>query len=317
MKFYINSSETNQRLDKWIKRKFPGITQSLLEKLFRKKIIKLNGKKVKSSYKIKNDDEILLPGLIINNKNFKKRKILKKNLAPLTKKIINSIIFKDDNKIIINKPSGIAIHKGTKTDISLDDIKDKLRFDSNEDPKIVHRLDKETSGLLILARNYKESVYLSQQFKEKKIIKFYLGILNDIPHKDKGVIISKNKVNKNSYSKTNFFLIKKINKRFCLVLFQPITGTKRQIREHCFKINCPILGDKKFYLKKNNTSTFSKNFFLHSYKLKISYKNNIVEEFTAPLPIYFKKFCLKFKLPHSTIFLNNFINTQILKGAKN
>ena len=89
--------------------------------------------------------------------------------------IIKNLIFltKDQEKIIINKPPGIAVHGGTQTSLSIDDIKDELKFNLKESPRIVHRIDKETSGLLIIARTYKSSVYLSKKFKDKNIEKFY------------------------------------------------------------------------------------------------------------------------------------------------
>ena len=189
LKFQIDLSESEQRLDKWIKRKFLKVPQNLLEKLCRKGKITLNGKKVKLSYKIKEGDLVEIPNI-----KFEKIKKIKKNLndlKSLKKKIISHILYKDQEKIIINKPPGIAVHRGTQTSLSIDDIKDELKFNLKESPRIVHRIDKETSGLLIIARTYKSSVYLSKKFKDKNIEKFYLAILNGIPKRMNGTIIRK------------------------------------------------------------------------------------------------------------------------------
>ena len=186
MRFKIDLSESEQRLDKWIKRKFNKLPQNLLEKLARKGKIKLNKKKIKLSYKLKVGDVIETPNFIIKKKNVVKKKNGKLNsLKNIIKK---NILHKDKEKIIINKPAGIAVHKGTKTSLSIDDLKDDLKFSFEENPRIIHRIDKETSGLLVIARTYKSSVYLSKQFKERKVKKTYFAILNGVPKKTKGLI---------------------------------------------------------------------------------------------------------------------------------
>ena len=186
MRFKIDLSESEQRLDKWIKRKFNKLPQNLLEKLARKGKIKLNKKKIKLSYKLKVGDVIETPNFIIKKKNVVKKKNGKLNsLKNIIKK---NILHKDKEKIIINKPAGIAVHKGTKTSLSIDDLKDDLKFSFEENPRIIHRIDKETSGLLVIARTYKSSVYLSKQFKERKVKKTYFAILNGVPKKTKALI---------------------------------------------------------------------------------------------------------------------------------
>ena len=315
MKFQIDLSESEQRLDKWIKRKFLRVPQNLLEKLCRKGKITLNEKKVKLSYKIKEGDLVEIPNI-----KFEKIKKIKKNLndlKSLKKKIISHILYKDQEKIIINKPPGIAVHGGTQTSLSIDDIKDELKFNLKESPRIVHRIDKETSGLLIIARTYKSSVYLSKKFKDKNIEKFYLAILNGIPKKTNGIIISKIKDKKNKDAVTKYIVLKKIKKRFSFVLLKPETGRKRQIREHCFELGCPILGDKKYFKKlEQNKNIDSNKLFLHAYKLKIIKKDGIKEEFTAALPDHIRKFCYLYKIPINETFINKFVISNILKGAK-
>ena len=198
--YKIDEFESGQRLDKWIKRKFQKIPQSFIEKLSRKGKIKLNEKKTKLSYKIREGDVVELPFIEINKK---KKKINKKDLKKLKKEIKKKIIHKDKEKIIIDKPPGISVHKGSKVFLSIDDIRSSLRFSLKEDPRIVHRIDKETSGLLMLARTYKSSVFLSEQFKKRKIKKFYIAILNGVPKKKEGSILDdiKDKTKKKSINK--------------------------------------------------------------------------------------------------------------------
>ena len=307
LKYHIISSDSGQRLDKWIKRKFPGTPQSLIEKYSRKGLIRLNGKKTSLSSKILTNDIIVLPIISVTKK--KKKIVLTSKLQNLKKEILRNILYKDSEKIIINKPSGISVHKGTKTLESIDDIKSFLKFSFSEEPRIIHRIDKDTSGILLLARTYQSSVILSEKFKEKKVKKFYIAIVDGIPIKKEGILKNKIVNKKEQSTLTKYYILKKIKQKFCFLLLQPVTGRKRQLREHCFKMNCPIIGDKKY--NKNyyqNSAKIINNLFLHSYKVIISLENKDKEEFTAPLPKHFKEFCRFYKINCNENFINNFIS---------
>ena len=166
-----------------------------------------------------------------------------------------------------------------------------------ENPRIIHRIDKETSGLLVIARTYKSSVYLSKQFKERKVKKTYFAILNGVPKKPKGLINEKIDNSKNKDAVTKYEVLKKIGNKLSIVLLYPLTGRKRQIREHCFQLGCPVIGDKKFYKQNNKKFLFdSKNLLLHAYKLEFIKENLSKEEFKAPIPEYIKKFCISYKI---------------------
>ncbi len=307
LKYQIISSDSGQRLDKWIKRKFPGTPQSLIEKYSRKGLIKLNGKKTKLSSRILTDDIILLPK--INIEKNKKKITLSNKLQNLKKEILRNILYKDSEKIIVNKPPGISVHKGTKTLESIDDIKSFLNFSFSEEPRIIHRIDKDTSGILLLARTYQSSVVLSKKLKEKKIKKFYIAIVDGIPNKKEGILKNKIVNKKEQSALTKFYILKKIKQKFCFLLLQPVTGRKRQLREHCSNMNCPIIGDKKYNKNYYQSSVkIINNLFLHSYKVIISLENKNKEEFAAPLPKHFKEFCKFYKVNCNENFINNFIS---------
>ena len=308
LKFHILSSDTGQRLDKWIKRKFPSIPQSLIEKFIRKKLITKNSKKVNSSERIEGGDIIQIPSVKIYIK--KKPRIDNNELKKLRKTILKNIIFQDTNKIILNKPEGVAVHHGSKVNISIYDITKLLKSNFNEEnPRIVHRIDKDTSGILILAKNYKTSVFLSEQFKKRNVKKIYIALLNGVPEKNKGEVCETTSNNKQKISVTKYFLIKKINQKLSLILLQPITGRKRQLREHCYKLGCPILGDKKFFKKfPSNTIETSNRLFLHAYTIFLPNIKGEIERFTAPIPDYMKNYLYNYKISCSNVFLNQYIN---------
>ena len=303
----VNLSETGQRLDKFIKRKLGSLSQSLLEKLSRKGLIKVNKKKIKLFYKIQMNDIVEIPSIkICKNKEKKKNP----NLKIGAKEIIKKIIYKDEKKIIINKPPGIAVHKGSKTFFSIDDIKDYLKFNYTDSPRIVHRNDKETTGIIIIARTYKSSVFLSKQFRERNIEKFYIAILYGIPNKSKGKINFK--INKNEIAQTDFYILKIIKNKYSIVLLKPITGRKRQLREHCYRINCPIIGDKKFFKENKNKIKFN-NLFLHAFKIKIINEDGKKEEYIASLPNHIKEFLKKHKIRTNKSFINELVESVIIK----
>ena len=309
----VKDEDKVQRVDVFIKNKEDSLSRTRIKNLILKKKLTLN------NVVLEDPSKKVTPGDILK---LEIPEPIKTTLNPYNYKL--DIIYEDDDLLVINKSAGISMHPGAgnydNTIVNalmnycggnLSTIGDELR------PGIVHRIDKETSGLLIIARTYKSSVYLSKKFKDKNIEKFYLAILNGIPKKTNGIIISKIKDKKNKDAVTKYIVLKKIKKRFSFVLLKPETGRKRQIREHCFVLGCPILGDKKYFKKlEQNKNIDSNKLFLHAYKLKIIKKDGIKEEFTASLPDHIRKFCYLYKIPINETFINKFVISNILKGAK-
>ena len=175
-KYIVKKDYHETRFDRWFKQKVLNVPQSLIEKFIRKKRVKVNKKKIKTSYRLQVDDIIEIHGLKdINSYANKEKKIYKPTLKEI-KKYSSFVI--DDNKdfIVINKPSGIPVQSGTK---SFKNIIDLLRDSSifgNGKPYIVHRLDKETSGIMLIAKNREYAQLLTSLFRLRKIHKTYLAI---------------------------------------------------------------------------------------------------------------------------------------------
>ena len=299
--FIIPESEDQSRLDRCLRRNLGEINQSLLEKSLRNKHILLNGKKAKASDKIEKNQIITYESsLFLKDKRvFSKISKNKKSFyLDLYKK---TLIKENKNWFILNKPNKIAVQGGTGQNKNIDEL---LRSISNDCQfKLVHRLDKDTSGILVIAKNLKTAKTFHDFFKNKKIIKLYLAIISP-PHSKNEKYITSN-IEKSSFSnvrkmttsdikgkfaKTYMKILVK-NSKYALALLYPITGRTHQLRVHMNYIGCSIIGDKKYKLNENFRD--NENFLkLHSYVVKFPNQDFI----KAPLPEHFINFMKENKL---------------------
>ena len=292
MKKIINVDNTfnNMRIDRFIRNNFGNYPQGLIEKSLRNGKIKLNNKKVKSSSKIKSGDKIEL-----YNFDFKKKivdNVIKyKPNNEIIKENEKLIIENNENFIVLNKNSGISVQGGTKSKKNLTDIFSKSKIFQNSRPFSVHRLDKETSGVFIIAKNRQTAQLLTSLFRLRKVHKTYLAICHGGIDKNKGkldndLVRYEGKRQIIEKAETFFKVIDK-NNISSLIQMKPITGRKHQLRKHLYMIGHSILGDKKYNSTIDNKSN-NKNLMLHSYEIKFMI-NNKKYTFRANLPEYFKK----------------------------
>ncbi len=275
------------RLDKYLKNLYTSLTQSFIEKNIRKKNILINNSRTSSNYLIKYNDTLNI--LNFHDQLYKNRIIIKKNIKISKKDLIKfnkSIIFQNNNFLVLNKWDGIATQGGSKINLSIDHIIKNI----NSKYRLVHRLDKETTGLLLIAKNLKYAKYFSLLFKQKKIKKFYLALCEGVPkNKTSQVNLSiKNKKFKTENSITNYKLLN-TKTGISQLLYNPKTGKTHQLRIVSKNLGCPIIGDKKY----NSLSKLRKEkLMLHAYSLKFSINNKILE-YVADLPDHFITFIKK------------------------
>tara|TARA_Y100000741_G_scaffold360043_1_gene341652 strand:+ start:1 stop:918 length:918 start_codon:yes stop_codon:yes gene_type:complete len=288
--YIVDSTCNDMRIDRWIRNIIGKVPQSLIEKNLRSGKIKLNKKKIKSSHKIKSNDKIDL-----FNINFKENISQKKIKFQPSKEIVKSnedqIIDNNNEFVVLNKKSGISVQGGTKSKKNLIDIFAKSEIFQNAKPYSVHRLDKDTSGVFIIAKKRESAQLLTSLFRLRKVHKTYLAICHGELDKDLGewnndlIRYDGNKkiIEK---AKTSFKVIDK-NSEASLVELKPITGRKHQLRKQLYAIGQPIFGDTKYKLSNSNKG-INKNLMLHSYQIRFII-NNIKHTYTALLPDYFKK----------------------------
>ncbi len=290
----IDDASSGLRIDKWIKLYLTKIPQSLIEKDLRNGKIKVNKKKIKSSYKLNHEDKIYLYNISYKNYFKSKNKFIPK--GKVIKETEKSIIENNDDFIVINKAAGLPVQGGTKIKENIINILSNSHYFENTNPYIVHRIDKDTSGVLIVAKNRKTAQQLTSLFRIRKIHKTYLALSLGQLDKKKDTIdnnlIRYEKNKKILERATTHYEIVDSNNSIIFFKLKPITGRKHQIRKHLVDLNCPIIGDNKYFVNSKNKNS---NLMLHSYEIKFII-NNKKYKFRAALPEYFKKLIFKYNL---------------------
>jgi 23S rRNA pseudouridine955/2504/2580 synthase len=257
------------RLDRYLRRIFPDITQGVIEKALRNNKIKLLARdakeskpvKVSSNTRIADGDTILIYHGLIGDfgQNIKKTKAHSPLAKSLAKKLTGEyLIHSQPEFFAINKPYGLAVQGGSKIKVSVDEALAYLNETESRHYKLVHRLDKETSGVLLIADGFENSSALGKAFKEQKISKKYLAKVSGCPLKPEGFLsnyigkdrsgafeIVKEQKDTGKLAETYYKIISS-NGRSSLLELLPKTGRMHQLRCHCRMLGCPIIGDQKY-----------------------------------------------------------------------
>ncbi|MBL0318506.1 MAG: RluA family pseudouridine synthase [Alphaproteobacteria bacterium] len=242
----VLEEEQGARLDRWIKKHFPEVPKTLVFKLLRKKAITVNGKKVEADYTLKAWDVVKLPPSCTSNPAPKPLDPLRSVSEHVISDFVKSVIYQDKNLIAINKAPGLAVQGGPDIKISVDRLAFSLKGDHLHAPKLVHRLDRDTSGVLLLARTTESAQHLTSLFRSKKpITKTYYALVKGIPEEEEGwinlplaqgtgsdrEIMEVNKKDGQT-AKTFYRIIEYIHGIAALVELVPYTGRKHQLRVH-------------------------------------------------------------------------------------
>lgn len=291
----VKESDDGMRLNRWFLKYYPGLPLGRFQKLLRTKQIKVDGKKAETSLKLAAGSEVRIPPLHLDESEAPKQNRINKKDADF---VLGMVIYKDDNILVLNKPSGIAVQGGTNTGFHIDGMLDALNFEKDEKPKLVHRIDKNTSGILVLARNRKYADLLTKAFREHSLQKTYLALVRGCPKQMSGVIKAPlekigEKVMVTESGKpavTEYQVLDTLGDKFALVEARPLTGRTHQIRAHLEYLGTPIAGDDKYFGKERvRLSNISDKLHLHAYKIDLSCLYNKKMVVSAPLPEHFCK----------------------------
>ena len=292
----VKAEDDGMRLNRWFMKYYPNLTLGRLQKLLRTKQIKVDGKRAETSLKLAAGSEVRVPPMDEQPETGANRSEISRRDAEF---ILSLVIYKDDNIIVLNKPSGLAVQGGTNTSRHVDGMLEALRFELNEKPKLVHRIDKDTSGVLVLALNRTWADRLTKAFREHTLPKTYLALVNSCPKNPTGEIKAPlEKCGEKSLvgpdgkpAATVYKTLDEVGSKFALVEASPLTGRTHQIRAHMEYIGCPIVGDDKYFggEKRQKYASIPDKLYLHAYKIDLSALYNKKTVIKAALPEHFKK----------------------------
>jgi len=258
----ISQDHEGMRLDRWLRETYWLLSQGVIEKALRKGDIRLNGEKVKASQRINPDDKISIFSKLLEEKT-ESKPFVEKTITAADRKFIKSLVIGETPDFwVLNKPSGLAVQGGTKTQRHVDHLIPALNEGDDEHitPKLVHRLDKETSGILLVAKHAKGARMLTRAFADHKITKTYMALVNGVPAHEAGEInLPLAKFMDEAFEKihvdyahglealTRYRVIKSTGEGLTWLSLEPQTGRTHQLRVHCAEgLRCPIVGDFKY-----------------------------------------------------------------------
>jgi 23S rRNA pseudouridine955/2504/2580 synthase len=269
----ISADDNDIRLDRWFKRHYPTLPHGKLQQLLRKGAVKIDRASAKASHHIKTGQTLRIPVFSTKERQERKPIALNKNQRD---DLLKNVLYKNDRLIVFNKPSGLAVQGGTKTSKHLDGLLDGLKFDAKERPRLVHRLDKDTSGVLLLARKVSAAAELTRYFRLQKIEKTYWALLSGVPPRAEGIIESEIE---GRQAITSYRLLDQAGKKLSWIEFSPRTGRKHQLRIHADLMGVPIVGDQRYG---RELILFGEKPPLHLHARGLTLPTG--ENFTAPLP---------------------------------
>jgi len=294
----VQKEESDIRLDRWFKRHYPQLSHIRLEKLLRKGNVRIDGKRAKASDRVEAGQVIRVPPLgPLEDQADRPRREARASAEDLAM-IRRCVLYRDGSVIVLNKPPGLATQGGTGTTVHVDMLLDALTFDSTERPRLVHRLDKDTSGVLLLGRTPAATAKLAAAFKSRAARKVYWALVAGVPDPREGTIkaqIAKQEGAKGEKMEvsedgqratTDFEVIENAAKTAAWLQMRPLTGRTHQLRVHAAYLGTPILGDGKYggaeaHLQGQGVS---RKLHLHARAIQCPHPDGGTLRVIAPLP---------------------------------
>jgi 23S rRNA pseudouridine955/2504/2580 synthase len=295
--FEVSAAEADTRLDRFLRRQVEGLTQAQIQKLLRTGKIRVNGAKAEANTRVAESDVVLMPEITPPKEMPKVRHVMTMD-PQMIKELQSMILYQDDAVIVLNKPAGLAAQGGKGIAVHLDGMLDALREGDGERPKLVHRLDRDTSGVMLLARGVKQASQLSAAFRGRDVEKTYWALLWGVPGELAGRIdLPLKRVELGGTSRaepasrkdpdalkavTEYKIVDYAGKKFAWAELQPQTGRMHQLRAHCLALGTPILGDAAYGVA--FADGFAPQLHLHARRLSFPHPDGGFLTVEAPLP---------------------------------
>ena len=313
----VAPGEGDQRLDRWLKRRFPQLTQGRIEKMCRKGECRVDGGRVKPATRVEEGQSVRVPPVPEGEAAARPQapRILEKD----AEMIRAAVLYRDDHVIALNKPPGLPVQGGSGQQRHVDGLAEALRFEREENPRLVHRLDKDTSGVLIMARSRAIAADLTSAFRHRETRKIYWAAVAGVPHPKDGTIryglvkasghgahgegekmraVHPGQIDSVDGAKratTDYATLTTVAKRAAWMALSPVTGRTHQLRAHMAEIGHPIVGDGKYggSAQENKGDGWgaglggdlSRKLHLHARSLRLVHPvTKAVLSLTAPLP---------------------------------
>ncbi|GGD38998.1 RluA family pseudouridine synthase [Aureimonas glaciei] len=301
----VEDDEAGLRLDRWFKIHYPGLGFTHLQKLLRSGQIRVDGGRVKSDTRIAPGQMVRVPPIGTDAARAKG--------APLTTNLMKGrqdgdvlsqmLIYEDEKVLVFNKPAGLAVQGGSGVARHVDDMLEAWRNKRGEKPRLVHRLDRDTSGVLVVARTRGAASFLTKMFRERDTTKTYWAIVKGVPNPKEGRIstylvkeetqdgdrmrVGKHGEHGADHALTHYRVVDQAAQNFAWIEFEPYTGRTHQLRVHALHIGHPIIGDPKYFDADTNwdfPGGVQKRLHLHARRIRIPHPDGGVIEQMAPLP---------------------------------
>jgi len=296
----VEEADSGARLDRWFKRKFPHIPHGRVEKLLRTGQLRVDGKRAKGNFRVDTGHMIRIPPLPDPTEEKVKPRVSDKDAALIR----DMVIYEDDDLFALNKPAGLAVQGGTNTYRHIDGMLPVLSSRSVS-PRLVHRLDRDTSGLLVVAKNAKAAAWLGKAFQSRRARKVYWGITNGVPRPGEGEIKGymakdegptgreimaavKHGTPGAKHARTLYQVASEAGKRAAWVVMQPLTGRKHQLRLHMELLGTPIVYDPKYHSDREQPGGLDEILHLHARELTLPRPDGSEINLVAPIPDHFE-----------------------------
>lgn len=318
----VGEGDGDQRLDRWFRRMFPHVGQGRIEKMCRKGELRVDGARAKPATRLEVGQQVRIPPLPAPGE---RPEPVKSRVSDADAKMIRAcVLYRDDDIIVLNKPAGLAVQGGSGQTRHVDGLSEALRFGNDENPRLVHRLDKDTSGVLVLARTREAAARLTAAFRHRNTRKIYWALVAGVPtpylgeiktglvkaggHGARGEgekmnVVHLSEIDDTPGAKrahTYYATLYRVAGRASWVAMEPVTGRTHQLRAHMAGIGHPIIGDGKYGGSGQENlgdgwgaqlgGIISKKLHLHARRLSFEHPSTRKQvSFTAPLPDHMRE----------------------------